>query len=213
MYTVVVCDVEPVAIAGVRSVLEASGVWTICATETSLERAVRVVRDSAPSVFLVDKAFGIYAVMDCLKALRTCHSPTATVVWGVSMPEAEALRFLQSGARSVIRKTASVESLLQCLQAAGNGETWVEPGVLVAKSRPSRFTRSCLTSRELQVMELVERGMKNKEIALTLGIQTGTVKIHLRHIFEKTGIRGRYGLALSGLQAKGLLALPFVEAR
>jgi two-component system nitrate/nitrite response regulator NarL len=213
VHTVVVCDAEPVAIAGVRSVLEASGAWTICATETSLERAVHVVRESAPTLFLVDKAFGIYGVMDCLKALRASHSPTATVVWGVSMPEAEALRFLQSGARGVIRKTATVESLLQCLGAAGEGETWVEPGVLLAKGRPSRFPRACLTSRELQVMELVERGMKNKEIAGTLGIQTGTVKIHLRHIFEKTGIRGRYGLALSGLHAKGLLALPFTEAR
>ena len=41
-----------------------------------------------------------------------------------------------------------------------------------------------------------------------LGIRPGTVKIHLKHIFEKTGIRGRYGLALSGLKEKGMLALP-----
>ena len=60
-----------------------------------------------------------------------------------------------------------------------------------------------LTPRELQVMELVERGFKNKDIGLNLGIRTGTVKIHLKHIFEKTGIRGRYGLAISGLQAQG----------
>ena len=43
------------------------------------------------------------------------------------------------------------------------------------------------------------------DIASTLGIQTGTVKIHLKHIFEKTGIRGRYGLALTGLREKGML--------
>jgi DNA-binding NarL/FixJ family response regulator len=49
-------------------------------------------------------------------------------------------------------------------------------------------------------MELVERGFRNKEIGEALGICTGTVKIHLKHIFEKTGIRGRYGLALSGLR-------------
>jgi DNA-binding NarL/FixJ family response regulator len=60
-------------------------------------------------------------------------------------------------------------------------------------------------------MELVERGMKNKDIATSLGIRTGTVKIHLKHIFEKTGIRGRYGLALSGLKAKGLLSVTVLE--
>jgi len=43
--------------------------------------------------------------------------------------------------------------------------------------------------------------------AAILGIRSGTVKIHLKHIFEKTGIRGRYGLALSGLREKGLLAM------
>jgi DNA-binding NarL/FixJ family response regulator len=66
---------------------------------------------------------------------------------------------------------------------------------------------SPLTVRELQVMDLVEQGMKNKEIAAALTISIGTVKIHLKHIFEKTGIRGRYGLALSALKQKGLLAV------
>jgi len=54
-------------------------------------------------------------------------------------------------------------------------------------------------------VELVEKGLRNKEIANSLGIQTGTVKIHLKHIFEKTGCRGRYGLALTGLKEKGHL--------
>jgi len=71
--------------------------------------------------------------------------------------------------------------------------------------------RCALTTRELQVRDLVERGLKNKDIAAALGIRTGTVKIHLKHIFEKTGIHGRYGLALSGLKEKGLLAPALAE--
>jgi DNA-binding NarL/FixJ family response regulator len=59
-----------------------------------------------------------------------------------------------------------------------------------------------LTAREQQVLELVEQGMRNKDIAMELGIRPGTVKIHLKHIFEKTGVRGRYGLALTGLQQR-----------
>jgi DNA-binding NarL/FixJ family response regulator len=63
-------------------------------------------------------------------------------------------------------------------------------------------------------MELVEQGLKNKDVAQELGIRPGTVKIHLKHIFEKTGVRGRYGLALSGLRDRngknaGLMALPY----
>ena len=72
--------------------------------------------------------------------------------------------------------------------------------------RTDRYPRSELTTREQQVLDLVEQGFKNKEIATELGIRPGTVKIHLKHIFEKTGIRGRYGLALSGLRERGLVS-------
>jgi two-component system nitrate/nitrite response regulator NarL len=77
--------------------------------------------------------------------------------------------------------------------------------------RPDRYPRSELTPREQQVLELVEQGLKNKEIARELGIRPGTVKIHLKHIFEKTGVRGRYGLALTGLRQKGGLERPAAE--
>ena len=87
----------------------------------------------------------------------------------------------------------------------------MEEQALQETEHPSRRRHSPLTARELQVMELVERGLKNKEIGDNLGIRTGTVKIHLKHIFEKTGIRGRYGLALSGLKEKGLLVPALVE--
>ena len=213
MYTLVVCDAEPVAIEGIRRVLENSGEFIVRAAEASLDHAMRAVQELAPSLLMVNKTFGFHAVVNCLKACRNHHPATAIVVWGTALSEAEALRFVQSGAQGLIRKTAPIDMLIDCLLAVCRGETWVEPGVLVAQESAPRLARTSLTSRELQVMELVERGMKNKEIAQTLGICSGTVKIHLRHIFEKTGIRGRYGLALSGLQAKGLLALPAIEAQ
>ncbi|HUB83030.1 MAG TPA: response regulator transcription factor [Bryobacteraceae bacterium] len=148
--------------------------------------------------------------MDCPAALRKADCGTAIIVWGASFPEAEALGFLQAGAAGVLRKTARLDILLACLRAVARGATWMED----AERDPDRLPRrtySGLTARELQVMELVERGMKNKDIAENLGIRTGTVKIHLKHIFEKTGIRGRYGLALSGLKEKGLLVPALVE--
>ena len=84
----------------------------------------------------------------------------------------------------------------------------MEDCVFRDSSRSDRYPRSELTCREQQVLELVEQGFKNKEIAHELGIQPGTVKIHLKHIFEKTGVRGRYGLALNGLKDRGLISVP-----
>jgi two-component system nitrate/nitrite response regulator NarL len=149
--------------------------------------------------------------MDCLKRIRDVGQTVAPIVWGVNLSEAEALRLLQAGAMGVIRKTATTDTLLECLRAVASGNTWMEQGVLQEPEPPPRGTRSTLTSRELQVVELVEHGLKNRDIAGKLGIRPGTVKIHLKHIFEKTGIRGRYGLALSGLREKGLLSLPAAE--
>ena len=123
----------------------------------------------------------------------------ATIVWGATISEAEALRFFQVGARGILRKTADPEMFRACLTAVSQGNTWMEDAVFHDHAPRDRYPRSDLTLREQQVMELVEQGLKNREIGRDLGIRPGTVKIQLKHIFEKTGVRGRYGLALSGL--------------
>jgi two-component system, NarL family, nitrate/nitrite response regulator NarL len=125
----------------------------------------------------------------------------------VSITEAEALRFLQSGAKGILRKTSDVATVIACLEAVASGSSWMADSVFRDTHRMERQHRSELTPREQQVLELVEQGMKNKEIARDLGIRPGTVKIHLKHIFEKTGVRGRYGLALSVMREKGMLEL------
>ncbi|HWB85049.1 MAG TPA: response regulator transcription factor [Bryobacteraceae bacterium] len=211
MDTLAVCDTEPIAIEGLRSLLETAEGLRVVAAETTLAEALDAVRDIRPSLLLVDKGFGIHAVMDWLRALRATESQAAVIIWGNTVSEAEALRFLQAGASGVVRKTAPLDMLLHCLRTVSSGSSWMEDYMLQEIDRPGRLARSALTARELQVMELVERGMKNKDIAASLGIRTGTVKIHLKHIFEKTGIHGRYGLALSGLKEKGLLAAPVTE--
>ena len=211
METIAICDTEPIAIEGLRSLLESSDGLRVVAAETSLVDGMDAAREVQPSILLVDKGFGIHGVMDCVKTLRQWDAPPAVIVWGASVGEAEALRLIQAGAIGVIRKSASLEALLNCMQSVAAGNTWMEEDFLREPDRPVRAGRSPLTARELQVMELVERGLKNKDIAEALGIRTGTVKIHLKHIFEKTGIRGRYGLALSGLKEKGLLAVTAVE--
>ena len=117
------------------------------------------------------------------------------------------MRFVQAGIAGVLRKTSSLDTVLDCLRTVQRGNTWMCGDSVPGIHRIPRGWHSPLTVRELQVMELIEKGMKNKDIAASLGISIGTVKIHLKHIFEKTGIRGRYGLALSGLKLKGLLAI------
>jgi DNA-binding NarL/FixJ family response regulator len=202
--TISICDTQPVTAAGVRTLLADAPELKFEGTCDSLKQAWDLVRSATPpDVMILDKAFGIQALLDWLgdwKSSPAYNPKVGLVVWGVSVTEAEALRFLQAGARGILRKTAGVGSVVSCLRTVAAGRSWMEDCVF-------RDTRSELTSREQQVLELVEQGFKNKDIANELGIRPGTVKIHLKHIFEKTGVRGRYGLALSGLKERGVVAL------
>jgi len=211
--TVSVCDTQPVTAEGIRTLLGGNPNLQFAQATDSLARAKDILRESAPSVLMLDKAFGIQIVLEWLADIRVSGpvdltANTAIVIWGASITEAEALRFLQAGARGILRKTAGIAVVLACLKTVAAGRSWMEESVFGESGRGERYPRSELTAREQQVLELVEQGFKNKEIALDLGIRPGTVKIHLKHIFEKTGVRGRYGLALNGLKERGMALAP-----
>ena len=206
--TVAICDTQPVTIEGLQSLLRTCEDLRVIGSATNLFNGLELVQNHNPAIVVIDKAFGLPAIMDWLANLRSTQ--TCSVVWGVSMNEAEALRIMQSGAQGVMRKTADAPTVLACLRTVAEGRTWMEDSLLGDNEKSVRHSRSNLTPREQEVVELVEQGLKNKDIGLSMGIRPGTVKIHLQHIFEKTGIRGRYGLALSGLREKGLLSYPTV---
>jgi DNA-binding NarL/FixJ family response regulator len=205
--SIAICDTQPITAEGIRTLLQSCPDLEFNEVLDSLAGATAAIRHQAPDLLIVDKGLGMHALLDWLNDLKLLDKIPAVVVWGVSMTEAEALRFLQSGARGIIRKTADLGLLLSCLRTVASGRSWMEDSVFRDSIRAERYPRSELTAREQQVLELVEQGFKNKEIALELGIRPGTVKIHLKHIFEKTGVRGRYGLAISGLKERGVVSL------
>jgi DNA-binding NarL/FixJ family response regulator len=205
--TIAICDTQPITAEGLKNLVGSSPDLEFLETLNSLEAAAEFVRAKLPNIVVLDKGFGMRAVLDWIHDRKVLSSAPILMVWGVSMTEAEALRLLQAGASGIIRKTAELTSLLACLRTVASGRTWMEDSVFRDSLQPGRHPRSELTPREQQVLQLVEQGFKNKEIAVELGIRPGTVKIHLKHIFEKTGVRGRYGLALSGLKERGVVSI------
>ena len=228
--TVLLCETQPLTVEGVRAVLSSTNDLRVTGVCENLALCREISRRQRPDVVVIDKALGMQAVMDWIQDLRLAEqdlerlgtspfspndAPIASqtrpmpkaIVWGVSMTEAEALRFLQAGAKGILRKSTAPSNMLSCIRTVVLGKNWMEDTVFREQPREDRHPRSELTPREQQVMELVEHGLKNREIARELGIRPGTVKIHLKHIFEKTGVRGRYGLALTGLRQKGVLSV------
>lgn len=197
------CETQPATAEGIRSLLGGSDDLSCRWAVPNLLVGLQLARQQPVDTLLLDKSFGQQAVISALADMRESMPDVGLIVWGNSMNEAEALRLLQAGARGLLRKTADLATILTCLRAVADGSTWMEDCVFRDSARAERPIRNDLTLREQQVLALVEQGMKNKEIALELGIRPGTVKIHLKHIFEKTGVHGRYGLALSGMRVNG----------
>ena len=204
-HTVAVCDTQPVTAEGLRSLLSCNSELNFTRSVDSLRAAWKVVVDQSPDVVVVDKSFGLQSILDWIRSLQSTEHIPRVVIWGGAISESEALHFLQAGVKGLIRKTADLPTLLACIATAAEGLVWLEDSVFRDAHRQEPKLRSELTPREKQVADLIELGLTNKEIAEQLGISPGTVKIHLKHIFEKTGVRGRYGLALTGMREKGLL--------
>jgi DNA-binding NarL/FixJ family response regulator len=196
--TVAVCDSQPLIVEGLRSLLANTSYYRLLEPVRSLEMLTHTLVTLSPRVALVDKGLGTQDVLNWL-GRNGGRNQTPIIVWGALISDAEALRFLQNGAKGVLRKTALPEHLMSCLDAVVNGATWMDDNLFRAGSSSDGSYRPDLTPREQQVLVLVQQGLRNKEIAHELGISPGTVKIHLKHIFEKSGVRGRYGLALSSL--------------
>ena len=207
-----VCETQPLTVKGLFHLLDATDDLRLGSSHAAPAEWMISPGAERTDVLIIDKGLGANVVLAALEQLPAgSSSPRSTVpavvVWGMSITEAEALRFLQAGAKGIVRKSADGQTILSCLRAVALGRSWMQDSVFREAVLPDTQMRTDLTPREHQVMELVEQGFKNREIALELGIRPGTVKIHLKHIFEKTGVRGRHGLALNGLRLKGVISL------
>jgi DNA-binding NarL/FixJ family response regulator len=206
------CETQPLTVFGLERLLKETEDLEFGSSHSSPAAWLQTPGANRVDILMIDKGLGMKVVLDTLAELPVEHGTgrstvPAVVVWGASISEAEALRFLQAGARGIIRKSADGATILACLRSVALGRSWMQDSVFRDAGANEFEIRSELTPRELQVMELVEQGYKNREIAQELGIRPGTVKIHLKHIFEKTGVRGRHGLALNGLRQKGIISL------
>ena len=206
-----ICESQPLTVIGLKHLLDSTADLQFGSSHATPTEWMLSPSAEQTDMLIIDKGLGAKTVLDTLTQLsgsRASSRPMpCIIVWGMSITEGEALRFLQAGAKGIIRKSADSDTVLSCLRAIAQGRSWMQDSVFRDQVGADAHLKVSLTPREHQVMELVEQGYKNREIAQELGIRPGTVKIHLKHIFEKTGVRGRHGLALNGLRQKGVISL------
>jgi two-component system nitrate/nitrite response regulator NarL len=204
---VYVCELQPIVIEGVRRVLAESSEFEFAGSTSRLSEAVNELNRIQPGIFLIDQAVGLSSILRVASSLKDAGVQSQSILWSTDLSEPDAYRAVQMGIRGVVRKVLPIETLLECLRHVATGQIWMESTAQSAGFL-QRQDASRLTPREREVVRLVCNGLKNREIAETLGITAGTVKVHLMHIFEKTGLRDRFALAVHGRNLGGLEDLP-----
>ena len=113
-------------------------------------------------------------------------------------------RSLQAGAKGYLLKDVFFEELETAIRTVHAGARRIPPAI--AERLAERMAGSDLTSREMEVLELIVRGQSNKEIGSSLTISEATVKSHINNILSKLGVTDRTQAATTALQ-RGLVHL------
>jgi two-component system nitrate/nitrite response regulator NarL len=201
--TVFVCESQPIVVEGLTKVLTGCEDLEFLGAVSRLSDALDGVRNHRPDLVLVDQAAGLKMVFQFITDAKSTWSRCQPILWVNDLAEVDCFRALQLGARGIIKKNLPIQALCECLRSVGRGNVWIENSLPEAAGAADRRAAPRLTPREKEIVHHVCGGLKNKEIAGQLSITAGTVKVHLMHIFEKTGVRDRFELAVHGRRLLG----------
>ena len=198
------CEAQPIVLEGLNKVLSNESGFELVGSASDLASASARIVQIKPDVVLLDTAAGFKTTLQFVGELRFLCPTCRAVLWVNDLAEVESFRSLQLGVKGVVKKTFPIYQLLECLKSVGEGNIWLENSISQQVNNIlNRKTAPRFTPRERDIVGLVCRGMKNKEIAEELYITPGTVKVHLMHIFEKAGVKDRFELAVQGRQLLG----------
>jgi DNA-binding NarL/FixJ family response regulator len=201
---ILVADDHPIVRAGLVAVLGQEPDLDVVAQAENGERAVALFEEHQPDVVLMDLRMPL---MDGVEAIRRIADkfPAARVLALTTYEgDADIRRALDAGARGYLLKDMLLSDVITAVRKVRRGERVIPTAVAV---RLAEFPEaSDLTERELEVLQLVAKGLSNKETATAIGRTDETVKIHLKNIFAKLSVADRTEAVTVAL-ARGLIHL------
>jgi DNA-binding NarL/FixJ family response regulator len=148
-----------------------------------------MIQSVKPDVLLLDITLPDRSGFDVLAELRNIETAPLVVVLTWHTEPSYAARAIGAGAHGYVNKAVDPKDLLEAIRAVSRGEQVIPPGVEQMLASGDGHPASALTAREQQVMEMLARGMTNREIAEHLDISIKTVDTHRGHVLKKLGLR------------------------
>ncbi len=189
---------------GLASIIALESDMSVCAEASTGEQAVQLYREHKPDVTLIDLRLPGMSGSEATHAIRSEFPDAKIIVISTYAGDEEIYTALQAGAMAYLLKSVQREELIQAIRKAATGQRHIPPEV--AARLAGRLPRSQLSPREIDVLRLIVAGKRNKEIAGSLDISEGTVKIHVSSILCKLGVSDRTEAVTAALQ-RGIVQL------
>ena len=184
---------QPFVAQGLASVLRTHPDLELAACRDTINGTLEFLRSTQPDVLLVHLISGIS--LSDLREIRSAETRCQIILWGQELGGEFAFQAMQLGVRSILPGDTSIDDCLAALRNVHRGALCFERDLLESVLSQKRVA---LTQRQGQIVSLVAQGLKNKEIAFSLGITEGTVKVYLYKLFKKLGMNDRLDMALYG---------------
>jgi DNA-binding NarL/FixJ family response regulator len=202
-----IVDDHPVVRDGLRGMLAGEPDFEVVGEAASGAEAVLLTERERPDVVLMDLQMPGVDGATATAEIAERFPGTRVLVLTTYDTDADILRAVEAGATGYLLKDAPRERLFPAIRSAARGETVLAPTVATRLVNRMRVpAEEALTSREIEVLELVAKGASNADVAASLFISEATVKTHLLHIFGKLGVDDRTAAVVSALE-RGIIAL------
>jgi DNA-binding NarL/FixJ family response regulator len=207
---ILIVDSQAVTRAGLHRLLDSYAGLQVVGEAADGVQAVSEMLELGPQVVLMDAQLSDGQSLEALRQIKQLNRDTKVLLLAAQAREEYLYEILRAGADGYILKDVAPDELAQSVRAVARGELLLQPEL--AGKLISRFgaygrgeaRRDALTARELEVLRLLARGLRNKEIAARLFVSERTVNFHLANIYQKLNVSGRTE-ALSRALEQGLI--------
>lgn len=207
---ILIVDSQAVTRAGLHRLLDSYAGLQVVGEAADGVQAVSEMLELGPQVVLMDAQLPEGQSLEALRQIKQLNRDTKVLLLAAQAREEYLYEILRAGADGYILKDVAPDGLAQAVRAVARGELLLQPelaGKLISRfgaTGRGETRRDALTPRELEVLRLLARGLRNKEIAARLFVSERTVNFHLANIYQKLNVSGRTE-ALSRALEQGLI--------